>query len=59
MTEPWTLAGDFNDIMILEEQREDTLVNERKCKIFYYNVSKCNLIDIGLEGPSLHGMDLL
>lgn len=48
---PWMLAGDFNDIKSADEQKGGALVNERKCKVFLDNISRCELLDIGTEGP--------
>lgn len=49
-SEPWMLAGDFNDIMTADEQRGGAVVNEQRCRKFSHNISSCNLIDLGSEG---------
>lgn len=48
---PWLLAGDFNDIKAVNEQRGGKEVNEQKCKWFYDDIASCQLIDHGTEGP--------
>lgn len=45
------LAGDFNDIMSATEQQGGGMVSENKCKKFRDNIDKCQLIDMGSEGP--------
>jgi hypothetical protein len=51
MKEPWLLAGDFNDILCVEEKRGGVTASRRKCKIFKDRIDSCGLIDIGAMGP--------
>lgn len=50
-TQPWMMAGDFNDILCADKQRGGGMVNDKKCKKFRYNIERCQLIDMGSEGP--------
>lgn len=36
---------------IIYGQKGGAVVNEKKCRKFEDNISKCNLIDLGTEGP--------
>ncbi|GAU35497.1 hypothetical protein TSUD_384520 [Trifolium subterraneum] len=51
MTDPWMLAGDFNDIMCTEEKRGGVVASRRKCTIFKDRINSCKLIDLGAVGP--------
>lgn len=48
---PWLLAGDFNDIKCQGEQRGGIEPKPQKCLRFRNNIDKCQLIDLGAEGP--------
>lgn len=50
-SEPWLLAGDFNDIKDASEQRGGTQPSPRRCRNFLDNINKCSLIDLGADGP--------
>jgi hypothetical protein len=62
MREPWLLAGDFNDIMSMNEKKGGVPASIRKCNLFKERIDACQLIDIGSvgaiytwRGPVYHG----
>jgi hypothetical protein len=62
MKEPWLLAGDFNDIMSINEKKGGVPASIRKCNIFKERIDVCRLIDVGFmgakytwQGPVFHG----
>jgi hypothetical protein len=62
MQEPWLLAGDFNDIIGVNEKRGGAEASIRKCSIFRDRINECSLIDLGAmgakftwRGPKFHG----
>jgi hypothetical protein len=59
---PWLVAGDFNDIISVEEKKGGSVASTRKCNIFRDRINACKLIDIGAmgarytwRGPMYHG----
>ncbi|KAI9108458.1 hypothetical protein K1719_020649 [Acacia pycnantha] len=51
VSEPWILAGDFNDIRTPMEQQGGGRVSETRCHRFNDWIEDCNLIDIEAQGP--------
>ena len=54
---PWLVAGDFNDHLDSSEKRtyattSNALIN-RRSQQFAANINRCNLIDLGCNGPRL------
>ncbi|KAI9076371.1 hypothetical protein K1719_041606 [Acacia pycnantha] len=53
--EPWMLAGDFNEIKSPMEQKGGGRTSEVRCRRFQAWIQECNLIDLDVGGPFLHG----
>ncbi|CAJ2657672.1 unnamed protein product [Trifolium pratense] len=51
MSEPWLVAGDFNDIACAAEKKGGAVASNRKCNIFNARIEACSLIDMGAMGP--------
>ncbi|KAI9082919.1 hypothetical protein K1719_035062 [Acacia pycnantha] len=51
VTEPWFIAGDFNEIKTPLEQKGGGRVSETRCKRFNEWIQECGLIDIEAKGP--------
>jgi hypothetical protein len=62
MKDPWLLAGDFNDILSINEKKGGAPASIRKCNLFKERVDACHLLDVGFvgakytwRGPVYHG----
>ncbi|KAI9088601.1 hypothetical protein K1719_029715 [Acacia pycnantha] len=51
ITEPWLLAGDFNEIKSPLEQKGGGRVNETRCRKFSDWIQNCGFLDIEPKGP--------
>ncbi|KAI9113102.1 hypothetical protein K1719_015627 [Acacia pycnantha] len=51
VSEPWLLAGDFNEFKSLLEQKGGRRVNETRCRRFNDWIQDCELLDIEASGP--------
>ncbi|KAI9126817.1 hypothetical protein K1719_002413 [Acacia pycnantha] len=51
VTEPWLLAGDFNDIKSPLEQKGGGRINATRCGRFNEWIQECKLLDIEASGP--------
>ncbi|KAI9080475.1 hypothetical protein K1719_037589 [Acacia pycnantha] len=51
ISEPWLLAGDYNDIKTPLEQKGGGRVNEARCNHFNSWLQSCRLIDLETSGP--------
>jgi hypothetical protein len=50
MKDPWLLAGDFNDILSINEKKGGAPASIRKCNLFKERVDACHLLDVGFVG---------
>jgi hypothetical protein len=50
-SEPWMLAGDFNEISSMKEKRGGVRASERRCNNFKDRINSCKLLDMGSVGP--------
>ncbi|XP_075645553.1 uncharacterized protein LOC142616624 [Castanea sativa] len=48
---PWVCMGDFNEIMHSGEKEGGSACPEGQMRIFYDTVNRCNLRDMGYNGP--------
>ncbi|KAL7222108.1 hypothetical protein ACSBR1_023926 [Camellia fascicularis] len=58
ITDPWLLAGDFNDFASLDEKRtmsgsQNQSQDQRRAQKFTERVNNCNLMDLGCIGPKV------
>ncbi|KAI9072192.1 hypothetical protein K1719_045859 [Acacia pycnantha] len=51
VSEPWLIAGDFNEIKTPLEQKGGGRVSEARCRKFNDWIQGCGLIDIDAKGP--------
>ncbi|KAI9071607.1 hypothetical protein K1719_046429 [Acacia pycnantha] len=51
VTEPWLIAGDFNEIKTPLEQKGGGRVNDTRCRRFNDWIQECDLIDVETKGP--------
>ncbi|KAI9076668.1 hypothetical protein K1719_041433 [Acacia pycnantha] len=51
VSEPWLIAGDFNEIKTPLEQKGGGRVNETRCRRFNDWIQECDLIDVDSKGP--------
>ncbi|KAI9112316.1 hypothetical protein K1719_016839 [Acacia pycnantha] len=51
VSEPWFLAGDFNEIKTPLEQKGGGRTNETRCRNFNNWIQDCGLIDLEADGP--------
>ncbi|XP_058752916.1 uncharacterized protein LOC131626114 [Vicia villosa] len=51
MTEPWLLAGDFNDVASSLDKKGGAPVSHRKCKLFMDKINNCKLVHLETAGP--------
>ncbi|KAI9103644.1 hypothetical protein K1719_023267 [Acacia pycnantha] len=51
ITDPWLLAGDFNEIKTPLEQKGGGRICEARCRKFRDWIEDCNLIDLNAQGP--------
>ncbi|KAI9072462.1 hypothetical protein K1719_045574 [Acacia pycnantha] len=51
VVEPWMVAGDFNEIKSLLEQKGGGRVNEARCSRFSEWIQNCGLVDVKAKGP--------
>ncbi|KAI9127170.1 hypothetical protein K1719_001729 [Acacia pycnantha] len=51
MTDPWLLAGDWNEISTCREQKGGGRVNEGRCRRLRDWIEGSRLIDLGAQGP--------
>ncbi|KAI9118699.1 hypothetical protein K1719_010144 [Acacia pycnantha] len=51
ISEPWMLAGDFNEIKSPSEQIGGGRINETRCRKFSDWIQNCGLIDVEANGP--------
>ncbi|KAI9072961.1 hypothetical protein K1719_045090 [Acacia pycnantha] len=50
-SDPWLIAGDFNEIKSPLEQKGGGRINETRCRKFNDWIQNCNLLDIEAGGP--------
>ncbi|XP_061348216.1 uncharacterized protein LOC133293642 [Gastrolobium bilobum] len=50
-SEPWLVAGDFNEILSAEEKKGRAPVDFGRCSDFADVLDDCNLMDLGNSGP--------
>ncbi|GMY14460.1 hypothetical protein FCV25MIE_09699 [Fagus crenata] len=48
---PWMIAGDFNEILASNEKFSTSLASQRRISCFHNCLDKCNLLDLGFNGP--------
>ncbi|KAI7988231.1 hypothetical protein LOK49_LG13G01142 [Camellia lanceoleosa] len=54
MTEPWLVAGDFNDFACQNEKRSfSTAQDHTRTRKFQARLNRCKLMDLGCSGPRL------
>ncbi|KAI9108207.1 hypothetical protein K1719_020690 [Acacia pycnantha] len=51
ISDPWLLAGDFNEIKTPLEQKGGGRICEARCRKFRDWIEDCNLIDLNTQGP--------
>ncbi|KAI9107229.1 hypothetical protein K1719_021838 [Acacia pycnantha] len=51
ITEPWLIAGDFNEIRSPFEQKGGGRINEMRCRRFNDWIQDCGLVDVEIKGP--------
>ncbi|XP_028071304.1 uncharacterized protein LOC114273709 [Camellia sinensis] len=57
MTEPWLVAGDFNDIASNAEKRSvSTIQSQTNSRKFVARMNRCNLMDLGVQVLILLGL---
>jgi exonuclease III len=54
---PWVVAGDFNEILSNHEKFSATPANQKRIQAFRNCLDKCNLLDLGFNGPRFTWMN--
>ncbi|KAI9098542.1 hypothetical protein K1719_025167 [Acacia pycnantha] len=57
ISEPWLVAGDFNEIKTPMEQKGGGRVNETRCRVFNDWIQECGFIDVDSKVRSTLGRD--
>ncbi|KAI9090687.1 hypothetical protein K1719_028540 [Acacia pycnantha] len=53
MSDPWSIIGDFNDILTADERIGGRGGNPQRMKWFQDRVNDCGLVNMGLVGPKM------